>query len=92
MDLSKSSGLNGDQNLSYCQFMIDSKKRRATCVNVKPLPLSTNSTLRWAGYTNEGSLASFDSLGVVRVLYYSTWRPICFLDKQVEFCLSLMIN
>lgn len=39
-----------------------------TVVPPQPLPLPPKSTLKWAGFSDEGRLCSFDSTGVLRCL------------------------
>lgn len=55
-------------------------------VAVAPLPLSPGDcVLRWIGYTDEGSLATYDSAGVLRIQYGDVWRPVSHLDNEVYF-------
>lgn len=77
-------GLNGDQQMSYSEYKIHSNSKRATFISIKALPISGQSSLRWVGFTDEGSLATLDSIGILRILYSSLWRPVCFLDKQCK--------
>ena len=77
------SGLKGDQSLFYIDFKIDHRSRLIKSSVPKPLPLSSGSSLRWVGYTDEGSLSTLDYDGMLRILYKSIWRPVCHLDKQV---------
>ncbi|XP_073989333.1 chromosome transmission fidelity 4 isoform X2 [Rhodnius prolixus] len=54
-------------------------------VAVAPLPLSPGDcVLRWIGYTDEGSLATYDSAGVLRIQYGDVWRPVSHLDNECK--------
>ncbi|CAH1402703.1 unnamed protein product [Nezara viridula] len=77
-------GLHGDQSLFFIEFKIDPLRRLLKSTSPKPLPLSCGSSLRWIGYTDEGSLVTVDYVGVLRILYKSVWRPVCNLDKQCK--------
>ncbi|XP_014251376.1 WD repeat and HMG-box DNA-binding protein 1 [Cimex lectularius] len=77
-------GLNSDQCLSYCELKINQATKLLSAQSIKPLPLSNGTKLRWLGYTDEGSLSSVDSSGVLRILYGSIWRPVCSLDEQCK--------
>lgn len=49
-----------------------------------PLPLVPSSTIKWVGFSDEGSLSTLDSEGFLRVLYDKQWRPICSLEDRVS--------
>lgn len=52
-----------------------------------PLPITPLSNLMWIGFTDVGSLATYDSGGIVRInrLNSGTWIPVC--DTTVHVCL-----
>lgn len=88
-------GLNGDQCLSYFVLGIGNcTKALYTPSLTQVFPLSPKSTLRWLGFSDEGSLCSVDSAGSLRLLTPSMlWRPICLLDERVRiFILSLLFT
>jgi chromosome transmission fidelity protein 4 len=79
-------GLDGEQFLSYSHLEIG-RQKLLTCLQSQPLPLSPKSNLKWIGFTDEGSLASADSTGILRIKYNKLWRPLCDLDDHVIFIL-----
>lgn len=79
-------GVPEDQNLSYMIFTIGSLDRSRGPL---PLPMSPRSTLRWAGFSEEGSLLSYDSECVLRLNQQCSgsaalWRPVCFMDDLTK--------
>uniref|UniRef100_A0A8D8RZF4 WD repeat and HMG-box DNA-binding protein 1 n=1 Tax=Cacopsylla melanoneura TaxID=428564 RepID=A0A8D8RZF4_9HEMI len=79
-------GVPEDQNLSYCLYHIGALHRSR---GPHPLPLSSGSTLRWAGFSEEGSLLSYDSECVLRLCQQfgtgsTVWRPVCFMDDLTK--------
>ena len=55
-----------------------------SCIHSHCLPLSPKANLKWIGFTDEGSLATSDSFGILRIFYDKIWRPLCALDEQVR--------
>jgi len=52
-----------------------------------PFPISPGSTLVWLGFTAEGTPASVDSSGVVRLVnrkFCNTWNQVANLSKLVS--------
>ncbi|BES94097.1 WD repeat and HMG-box DNA-Hypothetical protein protein 1-like [Nesidiocoris tenuis] len=77
-------GIDSQQCLSYSEMVVDPRSKLITVVSTKLLPLSPKTLLRWVGYSDEGSLCTVDSDGVLRLLYRNNWRPIISLDDQLK--------
>jgi hypothetical protein len=55
-------------------------------INVQPLSLSPKSTLKWAGFSDEGTLFALDSAGMLRMFSRKGyWLPVC--DTQANVCI-----
>jgi chromosome transmission fidelity protein 4 len=55
-------------------------------INVQPLSLSPKSTLKWAGFSDEGTLFTLDSAGMIRMFSRKGyWLPVC--DTQANVCI-----
>ncbi|XP_023235123.1 WD repeat and HMG-box DNA-binding protein 1-like [Centruroides sculpturatus] len=70
-------GVPGDQNLMMIIFKVNDKKQ--LFLNPIPVPLSPKSTLFWSGFTDEGTVCTVDSSGIVRLLNFefnNKWLPV----------------
>lgn len=70
-------GIPGDQNLMMMLYSINCKKQ--LFLNPIPLSLSPMSMLFWAGFTDEGTVCTVDTSGIVRLLNFSLgnkWLPV----------------
>ncbi|KAI5704078.1 hypothetical protein M8J75_001791 [Diaphorina citri] len=78
-------GVPEDQNLQYIVYHVNALHRSKGPL---PLSLSPRSTLRWAGFSEEGSVLSYDSECVLRLSQQFTgscvWRPVCFMDNLTK--------
>ncbi|KAL1458238.1 hypothetical protein WDU94_008400 [Cyamophila willieti] len=79
-------GVPEDQNLSYSLYHSGALHRSR---GPHSLPLSPGSTLRWAGFSEEGSLLTYDSECVLRLCQQfgtgsTVWRPVCFMDDLTK--------
>ncbi|XP_026685148.1 WD repeat and HMG-box DNA-binding protein 1-like [Diaphorina citri] len=78
-------GVPEDQNLQYIVYHVNALHRSKGPL---PLSLSPRSTLRWAGFSEEGSVLSYDSECVLRLSQQFTgscvWRPVCFMDDLTK--------
>lgn len=63
------------------------------CRDVK-LPLTPGSKLNWIGYTDKGSPACADSLGIVRLFHSKSnyWMTICDTSLHVISLISLILT
>ncbi|XP_071453282.1 WD repeat and HMG-box DNA-binding protein 1 [Hetaerina americana] len=92
-------GIDGDQHLYYQIVTVGSRSIGGAGLlshPPHPLPLSQKSTLTWIGFTDEGSVASQDSLGVVRLLFVprsdkrtgyhnaASWVPVCKTNANLK--------
>uniref|UniRef100_A0A0A9X0K5 WD repeat and HMG-box DNA-binding protein 1 n=2 Tax=Lygus hesperus TaxID=30085 RepID=A0A0A9X0K5_LYGHE len=77
-------GVDSQQCLYYSEIVVDPSSKLMSIVSTKPLPMTPKSLLRWVGYSDENSLCSLDSFGMLRLLYRDQWRPICSLDNQFK--------
>lgn len=54
------------------------RKRIITLAQFQPVPLTPNSTLQWAGFSDEGSPCLLDSAGLLRSFSIKGyWQPLC---------------
>ncbi|XP_067132973.1 WD repeat and HMG-box DNA-binding protein 1 [Centruroides vittatus] len=70
-------GVPGDQNLMMIIFKVNDKKQ--PFLNPIPVPLSPKSTLFWSGFTDEGTVCTVDSSGIIRLLNFefgNKWLPV----------------
>ncbi|XP_046384284.1 WD repeat and HMG-box DNA-binding protein 1 [Ischnura elegans] len=92
-------GVDGDQHLFYQVVKVGSRSAGGAGLLAhppQPLPLSQKSTLSWVGFTDEGSVATQDSLGVIRLLFTArsdkgsnsssagSWVPVCKTNSNLK--------
>ncbi|PNF36311.1 hypothetical protein B7P43_G00541, partial [Cryptotermes secundus] len=75
-------GLPGDQNLGFIMFSVGPGQLQAV-TTVQPLSLTPKSTLKWAGFSDEGTPFTSDSAGMIRMFSKKGyWLPVC--DTQTN--------
>jgi hypothetical protein len=80
-----SAGLPGDQSLGFAVFSVGSVELQAVTA-FQPLPMTPKSTLKWAGFSDEGTPFTLDSAGSIRMFSRkSYWLPVC--DTKVHVCI-----
>jgi chromosome transmission fidelity protein 4 len=63
-----------------------------TGLTVQPLPLSPKSTLKWAGFSDEGTVFTLDSAGMIRMFSRKGyWLPVCDTQTNVSILFSTIV-
>lgn len=76
------SGVPDCQNLGYMIFEISDMVIRAVTV-CQPLPISPKTSLKWLGFTDEGTPCTYDSAGILRLSRdFLHWQVMC--DTRVH--------
>ncbi|XP_069678187.1 WD repeat and HMG-box DNA-binding protein 1 [Periplaneta americana] len=75
-------GIPGDQSLGYVVFSVGSGQSQAITA-FQPLPVTPKCTLKWAGFSDEGTPFTLDSAGIIRMFSKKGyWLPVC--DTQTH--------
>ncbi|XP_021932631.1 WD repeat and HMG-box DNA-binding protein 1 isoform X1 [Zootermopsis nevadensis] len=75
-------GLPGDQSLGFAVFSLGSGQLQVLTA-FQPLSMTPKSTLKWAGFSDEGTPFTLDSAGIIRMFSRkSFWLPLC--DTQAH--------
>uniref|UniRef100_A0A6M2DXS0 Putative wd repeat and hmg-box dna-binding protein 1 n=1 Tax=Xenopsylla cheopis TaxID=163159 RepID=A0A6M2DXS0_XENCH len=72
-----------DQNISL--MFLQAIGMKLKCIHMN-LPLGPGAKLTWLGFTDKGSPAFFDSLGVLKIYNtsYGVWMPLCNTASHVK--------
>jgi hypothetical protein len=83
-------GLPGDQSLGFALFSVCSGQLQALTA-FQPLSMTPKSTLKWAGFSDEGTPFTLDSAGSIRMFSrQSYWLPVC--DTQAHVCIPYFVQ
>ncbi|KAJ9590981.1 hypothetical protein L9F63_015987 [Diploptera punctata] len=75
-------GLPGDQNLGFVVLSVGSGPLQAV-TTFQPVAMTPKCTLKWAGFSDEGTPFTVDSAGIVRMFCRKGyWMPVC--DTQTH--------
>lgn len=70
-------GIPGDQSLGFVMFSVASYGLLAV-TTFQPLSMTPKSTLKWAGFSDEGTPFTLDSAGTIRMFSRKGyWLPVC---------------
>lgn len=70
-------------------FSVGSGQLQAV-TTVQPLSLTPKSTLKWAGFSDEGTPFTLDSAGMIRVFSRKGyWLPVCDTQTNVSIPYSI---
>ncbi|PSN43420.1 WD repeat and HMG-box DNA-binding protein 1 [Blattella germanica] len=77
-------GLPGDQRLSFAIFSVGLGQLQAL-TTFQPVAMTPKSTLKWAGFSDEGTPFTFDSSGMLRLFSRKGyWMPVCDTQSQCK--------
>lgn len=81
-------GLPGDQSLGFFMLSVASYELQAV-TTFQPLSMTPKSTLKWAGFSDEGTPFTLDSAGTIRMFSRKGyWLPVC--DTQTYVGISFL--